>query len=143
MTPIKIILAGAVIAVAGFAGAVAYGDTMKTVRHDLGGNIGDRLGEMHTMRGVKIDGTCASACTLYLGLPETCLTKRAKLGFHGPNLPSGRKMPKVAFEGWTKAMAEKYPPAIARWFMAEARYSDDLIYIKADQAVKLGARMCD
>ena len=142
MTPIHIIVAGVLIVLASLAGAIASGDTIKTVRHDLGGNIGDRLGEMHSMRGVVIDGICASSCTLYLGLPDTCVTRRAKLGFHGPNLPSGRKMGKTYFDGWTGVMAEQYPPAIAEWFMAEARHSTALIYIKAEQAVRLGVKPC-
>jgi hypothetical protein len=57
------------------------------VLKDPGGNLIDRLGQIHVMREegveVKIHGVCASACTLYLDMPGVCVSPGALLGFHG------------------------------------------------------------
>src|SRR6266852_8069041 len=56
---------------------------------DRGGQIGDYLNKYHALREngdrVMIDGTCASACTMLLGvIPRNriCVTPRAVLEFH-------------------------------------------------------------
>ena len=56
---------------------------------DSGGRIGNYLSRYETIRKtgrhVAIDGTCASACTLLLGViphDRICVTPRAVLAFH-------------------------------------------------------------
>jgi hypothetical protein len=63
------------------AGAMKIGD-------DGGGQIGAYLAKHRALRAsgerVEIDGTCASACTMLLGLiprDRICVTPRAKLVF--------------------------------------------------------------
>jgi len=117
----------------------------QTVTYDMGGSIKARLEEMQGMSGVVIDGECFSACTLYLGLPETCVTSRAKLGLHSPKTKlSGYIMPlpKDEWESLTQLMSTYYPEKISEWYMAEARHSTDIVTITGEQAVAMGAKAC-
>ena len=71
--------------------------TLATVRitDDRGGQIGEYLSKYHALREngdrVEIDGTCASACTMLLGvIPRNriCVTPRAVLAFHSAWTPT-------------------------------------------------------
>jgi hypothetical protein len=70
---------------------ISLSPTFATVRiyDDGGGQIGEYLTKYHGLREngdrVEIDGTCASACTMLLGvIPRNriCVTPRAVLAFH-------------------------------------------------------------
>lgn len=135
---------GAIIVIAiwfwlGFIAGAAFG---RTITHDMGGSVSDRLEEMQHMTGARIEGICFSACTLYLDLPETCVTPDAILGFHSPSTASGLMLTRENWERLTRLMASHYPPQIADWFMREARYSAKIIEIRGDEAIRLGARKC-
>lgn len=95
-------------------------------------------------RRVEIRGQCASACTMYLGLPNTCVTRASQLGFHGPQSQYyGISLRPDQFEYWSHVMASNYPAPIARWFLAEARETTmGLITISGAQAIKMGAQAC-
>lgn len=110
---------------------------------DLGGPVAERIDIMRGMDGVRIDGVCVSACTLYLGLPETCVTPEARLGFHSPSTRSGLPLPREEWERVTRQMAAYYPPAIREWFMADARYQADPVFITGRQAINAGATPCN
>jgi hypothetical protein len=63
--------------------------TAERILDDSGGRIGNYLNKYQALRksgrGVAIDGTCASACTLLLGvIPHNriCVTPRAAFAFH-------------------------------------------------------------
>lgn len=115
----------------------------RTITHDIGGSVADRFVEMRGMTGVRIAGVCRSACTMYLGLPETCVTPDAVLGFHGPRTRSGLPLPRPEFERITQQMADQYPPALRRWFMDFARYETDGFYsLSGSDVIALGARKC-
>ena len=67
------------------------------ISDDRGGQIGDYLAKFHALREngdrVEIDGTCASACTMLLGvIPRNriCVTPRAVLAFHSAWTPTRR-----------------------------------------------------
>lgn len=116
-----------------------------TIRHDMGGPIDDRKEDMRDMDGVRIAGDCYSACTLYLGLPETCVTPDARLGFHSPFLRVAGldvPMPRDQWEAVTQDMASHYPPAIAEWFLRNARYHTEPVILTGRQAIEMGARPC-
>lgn len=58
-----------------------------TIYRDEGGNVGqyfsDVLNELATMRRVRIEGECVSACTAWLRLKDrVCAGPNARLGFH-------------------------------------------------------------
>lgn len=116
-----------------------------TVKEDMGGPIEARLAQIKDMDGVRIEGLCYSACTLYLGLPKTCVTPNAKLGFHSPfwrladvKMP----LPRKEWDRVTKLMASHYPQPMRKWWMEEARYSTEIVPISGKQAVAMGAKAC-
>jgi len=62
----------------------------------------------------RIDGRCASACTLVLAYPErVCATKRAVLGFHEARNRDGTRNQKV-----TDAMMTEYPEPVRDYIAA-------------------------
>jgi hypothetical protein len=119
------------------------------VRHDLGGSVKARLEQIRGLasRGtpVRIVGTCVSACTLYLGLPNACVMPDARLGFHGPTTRlRGIPLPREEFDRVSQQMAAHYPEPLRRWFLAEARMRTvGYVKISGRQAIAMGARACD
>lgn len=123
--------------------------TAMTITNDLGGSVHDRIVQVKELTAdateVRIVGTCISACTLLLGVPQSCVSPTARLGFHGPaTRRRGLPLPHVEYERVSEQMAALYPPEIGRWFMAEARHvTGDYIVISGGDAIRMGARVCD
>lgn len=122
--------------------------TVQVVQYDLGGDVEGRIREVARLRAkgtqVRIEGICVSACTLYLGLPNSCVAASATLGFHGPatNIP-GIPLPREDFERVSSTMATYYPGQIRTWFMSSARLITENYYtISGAQAVAMGAHGC-
>ena len=115
----------------------------ETIRHDMGGSVSARLDQMQHMSGVRIVGRCDSACTMLLGLPDTCVTRSARLGFHGPSTRSGLPLPRSEWERVSNVMADHYPPALRRWFMAEGRKNTGAVrVIRGAELINMGVREC-
>ena len=118
------------------------------VNYDLGGSVELRRREIDLLRGsserVRIEGLCVSACTLYLALPQTCVSASARLGFHGPASPfPGRKLPKGEFERVSRLMADHYPKLLRKWFLQTGRHlQGDYHLLSGRQVIALGARAC-
>ena len=118
------------------------------VHNDPGGSLPARLQDLQRLRlsGQRVEirrGYCNSACTLYLGLPDTCITGHARFGFHGPQLATrGLKMLPTDFERWSQTMADHYPPALRRWFLNTARHSTALITLSGQQLITMGVTRC-
>ena len=118
------------------------------VHNDPGGSLPARLQDLQRLRlsGQRVEirrGYCNSACTLYLGLPDTCITGHARFGFHGPQLATrGLKMLPTDFERWSQTMADHYPPALRRWFLSTARHSTALITLSGQQLITMGVTRC-
>ena len=98
------------------------------ITHDDGGFMGDYIRKYRTMRDsgetVIIDGKCASACTMVLGiLPRNriCVTPRARLGFHQA-WKKGRAQDgagaAVGHAGATAYLFSLYPAPVRRWISA-------------------------
>lgn len=124
---------------------IAWSAFGKTVYDDTGGPVQARLDEMQRMDGVRIVGRCYSACTMFLGLPDTCVSPHARLGFHSPGerlygytLP----LPRAEWEQVTRMMAEHYPAPLAAWFMAKARYETDPMIITGAELISIGVKEC-
>ncbi|HEY6022490.1 MAG TPA: hypothetical protein VIY48_22290 [Candidatus Paceibacterota bacterium] len=98
-----------------------------TITNDPGGRIGAYADRYALIRNsnerVVIDGVCASACTLVLGLvphERICATARAKLGFHqafdmaraSSNTKSVVLVPSTEA---TQLLMRIYPEPIRRW----------------------------
>ena len=128
--------------------ASASASTTIRISNDGGGSISARVSEIRNIRslGQKVEiqaGYCNSACTLYLGLPNTCVSPNARFGFHGPQLATkGLTMLPSQFEKWSQIMADHYPQQLRHWFMNSARHSTDLITVKGDQLFALGISHC-
>lgn len=119
------------------------------VREDWGGSVAQRIDRVEKMRvsgtKVRILGTCVSACTLYLGLPNTCVSPKARLGFHGPSaaLP-GLPLPREVFDRVSLQMAGYYPGQLRGWYLAKGRLRTEGHYtMTGAQVITMGARACD
>lgn len=97
------------------------------VRDDPGGDLRARVSQIERLRtlGQKVrilDGYCMSACTMYLGLEGTCVSSRARFGFHGPSSKTyGISLPPPEFEHWSRVMASYYPEPLRGWYMQTGR----------------------
>ncbi len=119
------------------------------IRNDPGGSVASRLRQIEKLRSdgtrVEIRGTCASACTLFLGLPNTCVARSSRLSFHGPQSQYyGVALPPQEFEYWSQVMADHYPGPIRLWFLAKARNTTmEVLTITGAEAIRMGARPCN
>jgi hypothetical protein len=89
------------------------------IHDDSGGQIGPYLAKYRALRAsgerVEIDGTCASACTMLLGvIPRNriCVTPRANLLFHSAWDVDGDQA--VSADG-NRIMWSTYPESVRQW----------------------------
>ncbi|SOB92235.1 hypothetical protein SAMN05877809_101516 [Rhodobacter sp. JA431] len=96
------------------------------VRSDWGGYLAKRRREIDTLRAsgtrVELRGTCISACTMYLSLPNVCVAPTAVFGFHGPSR-SGTPLPREKFDYWSEIMASGYREPLLSWYMSTGRHT--------------------
>ena len=117
------------------------------VRNDRGGLLQKRLRELNrlhrTGQPVRIEGgICYSTCTMFLGLPQTCVSPDTTFGFHGPS-SYGRPLDPALFERASQLIAQNYPPALQRWYMDTGRYKTRTLYrIRGEQIIALGIEAC-
>lgn len=118
------------------------------ISNDRGGSVTARIREIRNIQrlGQKVEirtGFCNSACTMYLGMDNTCVSSKARFGFHGPRLRNkGKVMSPAKFDQWSQVMANHYPPILRHWFMTEARHSNSLVTLRGDQLIALGVTQC-
>jgi hypothetical protein len=94
------------------------------IADDRGGRIGTYLDKYHSLRTsgetVIIDGYCASACTIILGMvphDKICVTSRANFGFHAAyDLDANGR--EVTNPGATRTLYLMYPSLVRRWIAA-------------------------
>ncbi len=138
-------LAGLVIlAVLALCPGLARGDII--IVRDSGGRILEYVERFLQVRKsggrVFVDGECASACTLVLGLipPERiCVTGRAKFSFHSASRPDENGLPVYSKLG-TEAMLELYPPEINRWLKKNGGLTPKLIYLEGAELARMYQR---
>jgi len=101
---------------------------------DSGGRIGAYLSRYEALRKsgqhVAIDGTCASACTLLLGViphDRICVTPRAVLAFHAAWDPSLTGAQTNA--AGTKYLWSHYPGDVRRWIKRHGGLRSQTIYL--------------
>lgn len=117
------------------------------VRNDPGGVVSKRANEINQLRakGIRVElrgQVCLSSCTMYLGLPNTCVFKGTTFGFHGPSY-YGTKLSDNDFEYWSQVIASHYPPRLRNWFMSTARYKiSDYYRVKGSELIRMGVREC-
>ena len=144
-------LAGA-IGLMAFAAAPAQASERKpqriVVTNDYGGSVPARSQQIAAMRSAGQSvavpyGNCMSACTMYLGLPGTCVGPSAVFGFHGPSAGSGIGLPQAEFVRWSQVMAANYPPRLRDWYLREGRYHTlDYLVITGAQLIQMGVPRC-
>ncbi|MEL6618996.1 MAG: hypothetical protein AAFP16_08985 [Pseudomonadota bacterium] len=124
-----------------------FDDTPLVVRNDRGGLLQDRLREIGQLRQqrrpVEIRGSvCFSTCTMYLGLPGTCVSPTTTFGFHGPS-SYGRALDPATFNRASEVIASYYPAPLQRWYMDTGRFKIRSLYrIKGRDIIRMGVRQC-
>lgn len=133
----------AALPASGHAQIVERGGFIDVMDH-RGGNVlqmvqlRERLGR--SGKTVRIRGYCRSACTILTTLPNACLGKQARIGFHAPRLPNTRIIPPMVDE----IMGNFYRNGIRdRWFGGWNR-SLDMTVLSARDYVRLDpqSRIC-
>ncbi len=121
-------------------GIEAAGAGTLTVRDDTGGSILARAvevqGAIRSGEHIRITGNCWSACTMYLAVPGTCVTRGARLGFHGPFGASG-ELESGSFELMSGLMADHYPQPIRDLFLTQWRHSRRLTMLSGSELIRI------
>lgn len=91
-------------------------------------------------RPVQITGYCRSACTIYITLPNACLSPKATVGFHAPRIPGTTIIPPIV----DQIMASYYRNGILQRWNSEWKHSLKMHKISARQYVRLDpqTRLC-
>lgn len=139
--------AAACLALAVLQPQAAAAQQTYVVGSDRGGYLHDRLIELKNLKrsGVRVEirgRVCYSTCTMFLGLPGTCVDPNTTFGFHGPSR-SGRRLAQEKFDYFSRVMADFYPEPLKAWFMAEGRNRISGIYkIKGSEIIRMGVKAC-
>lgn len=125
-------LLAAVLVLILFAPVASRAETV-VVRDDMGGDLGlyeVRLGVYRSLGiKVRIDGACASACTILTQLPpdQVCATERAELLFHRIRLQGFGTSDPAGLERENARLVESYPAAIRAWIGSHGGLTDSLL----------------
>ncbi len=117
-----------------------HAQSVRTIRNDAGGVVNDYIirANLAVLRGdrLRIDGWCASACTAYLGNPNTCVTPSARFGFHGPSGGSPAENRRAA-----QTLARHLPAVLRDWYLTKAAplQGHAHIAISGKELVRIGA----
>ncbi len=118
----------------------AQAQSVRTIRNDGGGVVNEYIirANLAVIRGdrVRIDGWCASACTAYLGNPNTCVTPSAQFGFHGPSGGTASENRRAA-----QTLALHLPAVLRDWYLTKAAplQGSEHISISGKELVRIGA----
>jgi hypothetical protein len=106
---------------------------------DEGGNIGAYWSRFVALRDsgeqVVIDGKCASACTMVLGIVPAnriCVTANAVLGFHAAWRPGFLGF-EVINDPATRTLFNIYPIPIRRWIARNGGLGLTMIYLSGPE----------
>ncbi len=113
------------------------------ITYDEGGVVNNYANYYHQLyvghRRVVIDGYCGSSCTLALALPNTCVTARARLGFHQAyeNTIFGGKIIDAVLSSY---LMSQYPPAIKKWLNDHGGLTPDIKMLEGKEMLDLVKR---
>ena len=121
-------------------------DAELVIVHDNNGGIAAdflKLRDEWTLAGaeVQISGYCASACTLFLGVPDVCVEPGTRLMFHAPFFWPMEGV-KVYNTFVTLAFMTEYPPAIQQWIVSKGGLGPDWIVLEGSELLDL-VPLCD
>jgi hypothetical protein len=114
---------------------------------DRGGLVGARAELIDRLRAVaarvEIRGNvCYSACTMYLGAGDVCVSPTTVFGFHGPTR-NGQTLAPESFDHWTGVMARHYSTPLRTWFMTIARYEQSgVMELPGTELIRIGYAAC-
>jgi hypothetical protein len=134
-------------AVSAQSSATTSASAVLVIGNDEGGLVSRRAEEISRILSqgthVEIRGqVCFSACTMYLGMPDTCVLPQTSFGFHGPS-HYGRQLSARDFEYWSQVIAAHYPAPLRTWYLAEGRTRIwDYFTISGTELIRLGVRQC-
>ena len=138
-----LVLASILAPKAGFAD-----DRTIYISHDPGGDLGLYQVKAQVARElnlkVVIDGVCASACTLLIGLPssQVCVTARARLHFHKARLKrpvaNGRRLLRKA----NHMMLAAYPAGVQNWIARKGGLTNRMLKMESSEVLQF-FRRCD
>lgn len=126
----------------------AYANTV-TLRNEPGGSLREHIARFEALRNqsVRLEGSCASACTIFLGLPDVCVGSNARFLFHGPM--QSNYMPykyKQNFDRHSRTVASFLPRPLQQWYMEVGRVpvgANAYVTLSARELVRIGAaRFC-
>ena len=111
---------------------------------DSGGRIDDyqrRILAANTWGAeVPIQGTCISACTLFLGAQRACVYRTAVLWFHSAHMDGKRHL------SGNEALMNAYPEPVRRW-ARDVGATDDIYFTRrrtltGEQLIAMGVAEC-
>lgn len=138
-------LAFAILTVLAATSVAAQGVTI--IGNDRGGLVGERARIVDSFRAggerIEIRGNlCYSACTMYLGAGDVCVSPDTTFGFHGPSR-NGTPLAPASFDHWSRVMARYYNEPLRQWFMSEGRHTRTDVYrLSGRQIINLGYAQC-
>ena len=107
---------------------IAMAGNALIIHDDRGGGVVERAQaiERYRQSGIRVEirgNFCMSACTMYLGLENTCVRPETVFGFHGPSSSVyGVALSPASFERWSRVMAAHYPEPLRAWFLSKGRH---------------------
>src|ERR1700761_3377956 len=111
------------------------------IYNDPGGQLGRYLDKYRALaqsgQSVEIDGVCASACTMLLGLippDRICVTPRALLVFHSSWDIAGNQS--VSNAG-TRLLWSHYPAKIRAWISRHGGLGSQIIYLRWPELARM------
>lgn len=125
----------------GFLQVPASAETV-TIRGDAGGDPGFyevRLGVYGSLGiKVRIDGICASACTILTRLPAqlVCATHRAELRFHKIRPAPDTVVSAARLDSENKRFLGLYPDGIQAWIMRNGGLTDKLLTMPPETVMR-------
>lgn len=118
---------------------LGYGPTI-TILEDNGGNTFAYRRSAQTMKRVGgriiISGSCLSSCVAFIGLPNSCVTREARLMFHQARAPT-----EALRRAGEEAVLATVPPRLATYWRASIMHGEDCWITGAD-AIAMGAKEC-
>lgn len=93
---------------------------------------------------VRIVGrSCVSACTLFLGARDVCVSQRTSFGFHQPGRAKGRgPLDPGTLDAAIRKAAEQYRPGLRDWWLKRGSRSKRLTYLSGRELTRFGYRKC-
>ncbi len=138
-----------VLSVPGNTPAQAATARIVVVLNDRDGNVIERarLIQQYKTAGTRLEiqgRYCLSACTMYLGLGNTCVAATTVFGFHGPSSRIyGIGLRPDVFEHWSRIMADHYPEPLKSWFLQTGRHRTVGFHIyNGSQLIGMGIKPC-